>query len=83
MFYSLSYFKKNENICPEDFNNRIKDDLININLISSIQEITELRKVFSGDLVGYYSVVTMSNKDCYYIYQKDLENLIKKIKILQ
>lgn len=67
MFYELMYFAKADSICAEDFNNEVHTDFINLSLVSSLTKPIKFNLPFSGGLVNEYSVLTMSNRDRYFI----------------
>lgn len=68
MFYDLKYIKKsNKGLCGDDLKQKQQVDKINLNLISSVSEITKFHLPFSGDYVADYATVTMNNGDIYYI----------------
>jgi hypothetical protein len=76
MFYKLNYFKKSsEGIYATDFENHIKTDSINLNLVCSLSELLSFGNsiVFIKD--PYYAIVTMNNGEKYYIGLNQYEEL--------
>jgi len=66
--YKLLFFSKSQNgICADDLKNKNQVESINLSLLLSLSDLLEFRKPFSGDFVGNYAKVTMSNDDAYYI----------------
>jgi len=81
MFYKLRFFKKtNGGICADDFKNTEQFVVINMNFILSLSDILNFTKPFSGDFVGKYAVVTMSNNDNYVINGTSFLEISEEIK---
>lgn len=79
--YNLYYFKKSDSISANDLNLGSHEmDIINLNLISSISSIIDFNMPLSGNFVGKYAIVTMNNKDKYFIKPSAHEDLCKRIK---
>lgn len=66
MFHKINYHTKGNGICGSDMNNNYTDS-INISLISSLSELEPFNLPFSNTHKGNYAVLTMNNKDKYYI----------------
>lgn len=84
MFFKLHFFKKSDNgICANDFKYKQKHiETINLKMILSLSDLLIFEKPLSGDYVGNYALLTMSNNDKYYIDEKsfaDLSNAISMV----
>lgn len=74
----IKYFLKNDVMCGSDFDNAEYIDYINPKFIVSISQLIEFSLPFSLRSLGYYSVVSMSNGDKYYIKEESHINLHAK-----
>ncbi len=81
MFIKVLYFEK-DRICGDSFKNKESYVTLNINLISSISEPVIFELPFSGNKVGNYFKITMSNGEIFYLFEKRSEYVIKNIKII-
>jgi hypothetical protein len=80
MFYNLKYFLKSDNsFCAIDFDNKEKIETINISFILSISDLQMYKLPFSGEEVGNYSIVVMSNNDTFYIKENSFKELQERI----
>lgn len=79
-FEEITFFHKGDNgISPNMYENVSEVELINLNSILSITNIKKLFKAFSGEFVGEYAIISMSNNENYYIKKGEYLTIIKKI----
>lgn len=81
MFIKVLYFEK-DRICGDSFKNKEKYLITNVNLISTISEPVIFELPFSGNKVGNYFKITMSNGENFYLFEKRYESVIRNIKII-
>jgi hypothetical protein len=68
MIIRLLYFKKSQTgICADDFKNKEKVDIINLEYLLSVSDLESFMTPFTGRYVGKFAIVKMSNNDTYYI----------------
>lgn len=69
----IKYFKKGDHVCGSDFELKDKSVKLNLDFILSLDELTMFILPFSGNKVDYFSMITMSNSDRYYIRKTQYE----------
>lgn len=80
-FHELHYFMVgNGGLCANDFERPPKLTHINEKFILSISDVLTFYKPLSGDYVGKYVRVTMSNDDIYCITEQSYNMLMEKLK---
>ena len=77
--YRLKYFLKSDYICGSDFENEEKEGLINLEQVSSVSNIEKFYLPLSGSYKGEYAIVSMQNRDRYYINNISLEGITEAL----
>ena len=78
MFYKLQFFRKSKGgICANDFKNSKQIERINLDFILSLTDIQKFNMPLSGDFVGKYASITMSNDDTFFIDEESFKDLSK------
>jgi len=78
--YKLYYLcNKEGEICGSDLENENSEVYINLNLVSSITGLKTFKLPFSGTEVKKYSIISMSNKDKFYIDEKSYNDIFSKL----
>lgn len=80
MIYEIKIFTE-KTICGADFKNKEYIKFINLNLISSLSDLTIFQLPFSGNVSGKFSELKMNNKDLFYIKESEFIKIKEKLNL--
>lgn len=79
-FVDIEYIRKgNGGLCGADFLEEGRKTIINITYILSLSDLIEFTLPISGTAVAYFSMLTMSNGDIYYLNDESYKKLKKEL----
>lgn len=73
---NVKYFYNHSTFSADDLRNNKEDEVrVNPKYILSLTKLKAYRLPFSGEYVGKYALLTMSNNDCYVMREEAYKSL--------
>lgn len=80
---NVKYFYNQSSFSAEDFRNNKENEVrINPKYILSLTKLKDCALALSGEYVGKYALLTMSNNDCYVMREEAYKSLDTELKKL-
>lgn len=78
-FYKLTFFEEGETLCSEDFKNKDKTIIINLDYLVSLSSLNQFKTPLTDKPVEKYAVVRMITGDAFFIREGSYNALKRKL----